>query len=296
MPKHCGLHSLLFPYYLRLTVSSMLVYPMKFLFRALVFSLLTCSTLFAQQLEDASIKIDMASLLDPVQDRTMGIPPQESAAYYQLLYTVAHEDATASIKRARDFWKNRQQDHPEFQQFTHPPFADLFKNPVEYRGQIITQTGYAQRIVKYAAGENEFGIKTLYEAWIYPESGQSNPIVVVFTVPPGTGMSLGDNLNYRIGVTGYFFKLYGYPAQDTTRLAPMILAGALEPLPTRIDPGLIEKRIYFFLGAFVFVMIVMGWILYTGLRKKPKSVVQSSLPDQLPALNENTEERPDSSD
>ncbi|MEZ6044502.1 MAG: hypothetical protein R3C11_02750 [Planctomycetaceae bacterium] len=232
------------------------------------------------------------SLLDSVKDKTLGIPPEESEAYYQLLYTIANEDAEAAIDRAREFWLQRQAAHPELKSFSHPHFADLFQHPEEYRGEVITQTGYVRRIVKYNAGPNKFDLKNLYEAWIYPETGQSNPIVVVFTVPPSRQLHLGDDLDIRVGLTGYFFKLYGYRAQDTTRLAPMILAGALEPLPERIEPDYLEKRIYFFLATAVVVASIMGYILYTGLIRKRPSVVQQSLPQELPPLNE-PEEKPE---
>ncbi|MAT15774.1 MAG: hypothetical protein CMJ46_10965 [Planctomyces sp.] len=252
------------------------------------------ATVSAQQTEaDPRTEFDPA-ILEPIQDKTLGIRPEESAAYYQLLYTIAHEDAQVAIDRARQFWEERKAAHPEFANAEHPHFADLFKNPAEYRGEVITQTGYVRRIVSYAAGDNDFGIEKLYEAWVYPETGQSNPIVVVFTVPPSGAMQEGEDLNYHVGLTGYFFKLYGYQAQDTTRLAPLILAGAIEPLPTRIDPDFIQKRILFFLATFVVVLCIMGYILYTGLKKKDRTVAKATLPKELPEF-EDTSEKPDDS-
>ncbi|MCA9042043.1 MAG: hypothetical protein KDA65_16945 [Planctomycetaceae bacterium] len=261
-----------------------------------VIYLICCSTLLAWQSEGAPEVAFEPNILDPVKDRTLGIPPEESGAYYQLLYTIAHEDAAAAIKRAREFWDERREKSPELREFEHPHFADLFKHPEDYRGQVITQTGFVRRIVSYQAGENEFGIQKLYEAWIYPDTGQSNPVVVVFTVPPRSGLEVGENLNYHVGLTGYFFKLYGYRAQDTTRLAPMVLAGALEPLPLRVNPSYIEQRITFFLATTVVVLLIMGYILYTGLRRKRTSPVQASLPEQFPGIEEDQQSSSDTID
>lgn len=292
MLKHCGHHSFdpNIDRFCAPLCRRNSAFKRLFLFAAIC--LVWSTTVNAQQTEPDPRTLYDSSILDPVRDKTVGIRPEESEAYYQLLYTAAHEDAQGAIERARRFWEDRKAVHAEFSDIEHPHLADLFKNPEAYRGQVITQTGYVRRIVSYDAGENDFGIEKLYEAWIYPESGQSNPIVVVFTVPPSGAMRVGEGLDYHVGLTGYFFKLYGYQAQDTTRLAPLILAGALEPLPTRIDPDFIQKRILFFLATFVVVLCLMGYILYTGLKKKDRTVANATLPKELPELDAPSE-KPD---
>jgi hypothetical protein len=52
-------------------------------------------------------------------------------------------------------------------------------------------------------------------------------MVVVFQGKPD-GLEVGGDLTEEVRVTGYFFKLYRYDAQDSSWKAPFLLAGAVE--------------------------------------------------------------------
>jgi len=233
---------------------------------------------FGQDTSQTQPEFDPANLKN-VQDDVLGIPSAEQKAYYGLLAKARNQNV---IKEAQTFWQERKQKHPEFASSTHPPFADLFKNPDDYRGKPVSQIGHLRRLIEYDAGENEFGITKLYEGWIYPADSDANPIVVV--CPDLSSKILrGDNLSQYVGVSGYYFKLYGYKAQDTTRRAPMLLADDIVLLPPRTDDELIKKRMLFFAICAILFLPVFLFVIYTGLKRKDNTL-RSALPEELPEI------------
>ncbi|HUG92872.1 MAG TPA: hypothetical protein VML55_18670 [Planctomycetaceae bacterium] len=117
-----------------------------------------------------------------------------------------------------------------------PIFAHVFRSadssePHRYTGRLVRLAGTIRKHVAYPADpENEHGVTWLHEVWLYPDDSGSNPAVVVCTSVPH-GLPAGENLLERAAVTGYFYKLWAYPAKDTNRVAPMILARQVEWQP-----------------------------------------------------------------
>ena len=111
-----------------------------------------------------------------------------------------------------------------------PTYADIVINDhVAYNGQLMTLRGRVRRITKSPADEKiRYDLGTLYEIWFYTEDSQAHPTVAVCTsVPQGLldkARKEGERLDERISITGYFFKMYVYEAQDTERFVPMLLA------------------------------------------------------------------------
>lgn len=214
--------------------------------------------------------VDVApEVLQPVRDRTYSVRDAERDAYYTVLEHARSVDDQKVRTRAREFRLERIREtaRPEAaeallerpEQF--PVFVDLFRNPAAYRGKPVTLRGHVRRLVSYPAGENDVGLDTLYEAWVFTEDSQSNPAVVVCSEIP-EGMPQGDQLNERVSVSGYFFKMYGYEARDTTRVAPLILAVRLQWHPA------VEKAAwrpsateYIILAAAVLGLTIVVWRL-----------------------------------
>jgi len=168
-------------------------------------------------------------LLAPVQHKTLGILDAERDPYYRVLQQARDADPARLRAAARRNIQQRRAEVPQFRDASgaFPLFVDIFKNPEQWHGRLVTLRGHVRRVVSYPAGENAFGLTTLYEAWLYTEDSQTNPAVVVCSSIP-EGMPTGDQMTEEASVTGYFFKIYGYRAQDTTRIAPLILAQRLE--------------------------------------------------------------------
>jgi hypothetical protein len=120
-------------------------------------------------------------------------------------------------------------------------FGQLFKQPDVYRGRLVTVQGTVRRAEFKVAPDNLYGIDGYYMLWLQPVSANSPIVIYSLEIPDRfpanraakAGGSQVD-LDEDIVVTGYFFKRWAYPAQDGTRLAPVILArslrGRLAPL------------------------------------------------------------------
>ncbi|MCA9014567.1 MAG: hypothetical protein KDA77_04465, partial [Planctomycetaceae bacterium] len=129
------------------------------------------------------------SLFNEVEDKyEFGIRAEEKALYYYVLKHL-RETSLEDQKQAAQF--NLQQRRSELKTFKEHPklqlpvFADMFKNSSRYKGRLVTLTGRVRKLIHYPAEENEYGIKTLYEAWLFTDDSQQNPTVVVCTeVPP----------------------------------------------------------------------------------------------------------------
>jgi hypothetical protein len=145
-----------------------------------------------------------------------------------------------AVKRAHSIYAYQQQQYRVFRNAPErfPTFAHLFRSvessePHRYTGRPVTLAGYIRKHVSYPADpENEYGVGWLHEVWLYPEDGDSNPVVVVSTSVP-EGLPAGEKLLERAAVTGYFYKMWAYPARDTMRVAPMILARRVEWFPAQ---------------------------------------------------------------
>ncbi len=182
------------------------------------------------------------SLWKTVHDKTRGVRLSERDAYYRLLGQAREADPAALREAAAAFRDERAAARPQpGTKGEFPVFVDLFRHPEAYRGQAVTLTGYAREVRKYPAGPNSEGLQTLYEIWMYTEDSQTNPAVVVASSAPES-LPIGEDVQVPVRATGYFFKMYGYQAQDTTRIAPMILASGidvlLEPRPAAPTPWL----------------------------------------------------------
>jgi hypothetical protein len=90
-------------------------------------------------------------------------------------------------------------------------FGHLYTEPAKYRGRVVSFTGRLTRLKKLDPPEQARvrGVATLYEGWIFLDQPGAHPLCVILPHAP-SGVSLGDDLNVRVSVDGYFFKRYRY--------------------------------------------------------------------------------------
>jgi len=224
------------------------------------------------------------ALWSVVRHRTLGVLPAEKDLYYRVLRQAADAGEQVLEAAARDQLQQRKQDAPERlrKQVPFPTFVDLFKHPEAYEGKPVTLKGHAREIRTYPAGDNAEGLDTLYEAWVYTEDSESNPAVIVAS-SASADLPIGDDLQVPVEGTGYFFKIYAYHAQDTARVAPMVLAGRIEKLP---EPRLAGPAIWMLITIGAVVALLFGWLLvsYVGTRRKRASV--GEIPPDFGSIDE----------
>lgn len=147
------------------------------------------------------------SILRRVKDNTLGVRREEGEAYYRLLDHARHVP-TEALERtgARDVL-----------------YINLMTQPDRFRGEPITIQGDLWRLYEFPAGPNPYGLKTLYEGWIFTGDSSNHPYRVVFTHLPKE-LEPGDNLRRPVKTTGYFFKREGYASSGGMHVAPTLLA------------------------------------------------------------------------
>lgn len=221
------------------------------------------------------------TVVEAVADGTLGLPPEDAVAYFRTL-RLTEEVSTEVLEQ---YAEELQQDRrvvmaPKPQAVpSSTPFLDLFRHPTDYRGQPVRMRGIARRVVRFDPGPNPYGYTALYEAWVYPADGAGNPVVVVFHDRP-PGLPIGIDLAEQVEFVGYFLKLYGYPAADGPRQAPLCLAYDLGWFPAAtldrrdIAGGLRRSgpRPWMYL-----CLMVVTWLGWTAFRRAERRLRDKSL-------------------
>lgn len=226
-----------------------------------------------------------------LKSTTDGVTFEEREVYYETLGRLSEtpqkllNEQSQSNLNAR--WQESRFKNNPYAEF--PVYVDLFQNPENYHGELVTFRGHVQRVVKTPAGENDFGISELYEIWMFTEDSQSNPAVIVTPTIPDA-LPVGDEITDHIKVTGIFFKFYTYNAQDTKRFAPLILAGNIQLRdPTKSsEEGRSENlQLYLlFIGQFVLLLVIAITVGFFwgkfGTRRRMREFHLESIGDEPP--------------
>lgn len=110
-------------------------------------------------------------------------------------------------------------------------FVQLFQQPQEYRGRIVSIRGTVRRAHRVSAPANKAGIAEYYQLWVQPSEHPSDPIVVYALELP-KGFPTGMGVTEEVTITGIFFKRWSYKAQDSLRTAPVLLSRSVDWTPS----------------------------------------------------------------
>lgn len=212
-------------------------------------------------------------LLQPLRDNTIGLEYRDRPAYFYGLWLCQQLDPKVITEYALAYRRQRQAASPKYadkKSADFPQFVDVFQHPQEYRGQPVVMHGYFRKLIQSDAGPNDLQIDQIYEGWFYNDDSQGNPAVVVFTRKP-EGLPLGGDITEEVRFAGYFLKMYGYQAQDTTRKAPLFVAGEVQWYPSRAanERPAMPIWIYVVLTAFAVATV---WAIWTASRPRSSSL------------------------
>ena len=172
-------------------------------------------------------------LMETVKDNTIGVRYEEREAYLRVLRLASEVPLRRQEQFAAEIRAERRALSPAYKRRPaddFPQFFDLFTHPEFYRGRPVTLHGVMRKLTKFDLGKNSVGLDQAYEGWVYTSDSQGNPAVVIFTSKDDQ-LPVNGDIQDEVEFTGYYFKMYGYDAQDVTRKAPMILAGEVKWIP-----------------------------------------------------------------
>lgn len=225
----------------------------------------------------ADVRLD-PSVLQDVQDRTRGIREEERDAYFQTLEHAAKADYEQQQNLARknlaafekDFELKQAQavaKNPSQPRYRYSLYAHLLKQSEQYRGKLITLRGHIRRLEEMPLADGDGDAGVAYQSYLFTDDSRTHPYIIVSRNVPD-GIPRGGDLNEEVALTGYFFKIYAYDAQDTARVAPLIITGRLQWFPRAPVKPLMNPLT----GAFIaigalLILIVLLWRITAGDRR-----------------------------
>ena len=241
-------------------------------------------------------------ILDTILDDTHGLRFEERDAYFRILELAWQTPLSEQQAFARNFREARRTDNPRYarrkpEQF--PILADIVNHPDDYRGRPVTIHGVLRKLTRFDPGKNDRNINDVYEGWIYTDDSRARtpdnedvviPTVVVFQGKP-EGLEVGGDLTEEVRITGYFFKLYRYDAQDRTWKAPLLLAGGIEWKKNEATkPAPLGAEVYLLVAM---VVMILGFVWWQSNRREMTSSIRPGHADftqfppvELPAESE----------
>jgi len=117
-------------------------------------------------------------------------------------------------------------------------YRQLFRQPDEFRGQLISLSGSIQRVEKVPFGENDLGIDSFYRVVLKVQAGisEARP-VFAFVLELPDGFPVQYDMNEEATIAGFFYKKVPYARMDgETELAPVMLARHVQWQPEVAPP------------------------------------------------------------
>ena len=184
-----------------------------------------------------------ATQLAEVRDSTLGVRRTEMDAFFYLLEKAREVPPNLLERSARK----------------DVGFTALMSDSEYYRGQLLTVRGDVRRLAPFPASENEYGLKTLYEAWLFTPDSGNNPWRFVCSEIPAGLLQEGELTGVpHVRATGYFFKRYGYEAQQGLHTAPMLIGRSLVWHRPRSAEEQDSGSAPYFLALFLLVGVALG--------------------------------------
>lgn len=146
---------------------------------------------------------------------------------------ISDERYESELKRLRYLVNQRINRHSEAQKDPRQfdTYVDLFMNPDEWQGQLVTLRGHVRHVVSYPATHPDFHHRRLHELWLFTDDSQNNPAVIITPTLPDEFPVDADLIDH-VSVTGCVFKQYVYRGQESRRIAPLILADRITWSPS----------------------------------------------------------------
>ena len=214
-------------------------------------------------------------LLARVRDDTI-LRASESQAYFHLL-SILKETSEDDLERAS----------------TGPvSFNQLFTQPKEFRGDLVTIEGTVLRALPRTPPENDYGITQYTQLVVEPSDRAYAVIVYCLDLPEN--FPQGEKLREPVTVTGFFYKRWAHLSQDkeimtwplllskTVSWRPAVAAGAAAAKGRAVDAEF--KRLAIGLMLAVIASLAVVAFVFSATRRKTRFIMPQSPPTDLNGL------------
>jgi hypothetical protein len=105
-------------------------------------------------------------------------------------------------------------------------FMQLFRQPDLYRAELVSVAGKVHRVVPQEITTNYVNLTgKYYQIWLQPENSAHPIVIYALSLPADFPVAM--EMSEPAEVTGFFFKIWAYPAKNEPRTAPILLAKTL---------------------------------------------------------------------
>ncbi|REJ68370.1 MAG: hypothetical protein DWQ31_08065 [Planctomycetota bacterium] len=148
-------------------------------------------------------------------------------------------------------------------------YVQLFRQPAEYRGQLVTLQGEARRVEELPFGKNELGIEKYYKLYLKVPSGfQRFRLVFVYVLELPDAFPQKFDMRQEVEVTGFSFKKVPYARADgATEVAPVLLARSIRWEP-EVEETIDPLHVAWTTGGILALVLTVTWFYYRSSRRK----------------------------
>lgn len=211
-------------------------------------------------------------LLARVRDDTV-FRPAESDAFYHLLKILAE----ASEERLEQASIGR------------VSFTQLFTQPKEFRGDLVTVRGTVRRTMEKSAPKNGFGIKGYWQVVVEPDDRDYPVVIYCLDLPPE--FPRGEKLHERVTVTGFYYKRWaGLSSGREIMTWPLLLSKTVRWQPAVAAAGAAAEdraalnNVAAGLVLAVMVSLAVVWFVLSRTRRKTTFSMPHARPGELNSL------------
>lgn len=167
-------------------------------------------------------------------------------------------------------------------------FTQLFTQPKEFRGELVTVSGTARRVLEKQVPKNEFGITRYYQIVIEPDD--RNYPIVIDTLSLPDGFPHGEKLNEAVRIHAFFYKRWAYlSGKKEIATWPLLLSKTVHWRPAAVAAAPANdkarlKGLTSGLAMAVVASLAVMILLFLGTRRKTRFVMPQANREELRQL------------
>lgn len=162
-------------------------------------------------------------------------------------------------------------------------FMQLFAQPKEFRGDLVTIHGTVLRALPKTASQNDYGISDYNMLVVEPSDRAYGVIVYALELPPD--FPTGEKLREPVTITGFFYKRWAHLSEDKEIMTwPLLLSKTVRWRPAAGAPAPdAEAAVKNLVGGLAIAvlasLVVVVFVFFATRRKTQFKMPQSRLAD-----------------